>query len=132
VVRDYRDLARTLGGCPDNDGGTRFKAVSILTTATQEGFVLSLCNPQLARAQGAPVEALLPPAVDPRRALDPDLAAGIFTHQLGLFFSRAPTAEEMDDARHAADACTPKPCTAEAFARPTCYALLSSGEMMFY
>jgi hypothetical protein len=132
VVRDYRDLARTLGGCPENDAGSRFKTVSILGTATQEGFVMRLCNPTLATSEGAPAASLLPPGVDPRRALDPALGQNILEHQMGLFFSRGPTAEETADARQAAEACTPKPCTAESFARPACYALLSSGEMMFY
>jgi hypothetical protein len=93
---------------------------------------MRLCNPILAKAEGAPAEALLPAGVDPHRALDPELGQRIFEHQLGLFFSRAPGAEELDDARRAVEACTPRPCTAESFARPICYALLSSGEMMFY
>ena len=41
----YRDVARTLGGCPDNQVTTRFQAVSILNTATQESFVAEMCNP---------------------------------------------------------------------------------------
>ena len=133
VKGDYRDLARTLGGCPENDVGSRFKTISILTTATQEGFVMKLCNPQLSDDDdGAPVGKLLPAGIDAKRALDGELGEKIFEHQMGLFFSRAPTAEETGEARRAAEACTPKPCTAESFARPACYALLSSGEMVFY
>ena len=35
VRSDYSNLARPLGGCPNNDGSTRYKAVSILSTASQ-------------------------------------------------------------------------------------------------
>jgi hypothetical protein len=132
VVDDYRGLARTLGGCPENEVGGRFKTVSILTTATQEGFVTRVCNPTLEPEEGAPIERLLPDGMDPDRALDADVAESIYRHQLGRFFARGPADAELDEVREAADACAPKPCTAEMFARPTCYALLSSSEMLFY
>lgn len=132
VIDDYRDLARTLGGCPENDVGGRFKTVSILTTATQEGFVIATCNPTLAGEQGAPVGKLLPSKMDPERALDADVAEKILDHQMGLFFGRVPSDVERAAASESADACAPKPCTAEAFARPTCFALLTSSEMLFY
>src|SRR5262249_20896674 len=47
VVKDYQNLARTLGGCPDNQVGGRFTTVSILNTAVQENFVFRICNPKL-------------------------------------------------------------------------------------
>jgi hypothetical protein len=132
VVADYRNLARTLGGCPENTVGGRFKTISILTTATQEGFVRKVCNPAMGQGAGAAIAKLLPDGVDPKRALDADLAMQIVDHQIGLFYGRDPTADEQKDAAQSADACSPKPCTAETFARPLCYAVLSSGEMLFY
>ncbi len=44
-TRATRSLARTLGGCPENIVGGRFRVVSILTTGTQLSFVGDLCNP---------------------------------------------------------------------------------------
>lgn len=132
VRRDYRDLARTLGGCPDNNVGGRFETVSILTTATQEGFVARVCNPSLQRGEGAAIERLLPSDMDPNRAIAPDVAEAILEHQMRSFFARSPRDSEREEARALADQCTPKPCTAETFARPVCYALLSSSEMLFY
>jgi hypothetical protein len=133
----YRSLARSLGGCPENLAGGRFRTVSVLTTATQESFVAALCNPSLATSneatgRAAAPEALVPSGMDPRRALDADVARDIFAHQTGIFFGRAPTDEERADAAAAAEACAPKPCTAEAFARPLCFALLSGAEALFY
>ena len=53
----YSELARTLGGCPENVVGGRFRVVSILTTATQLSFVQELCNPTLdPDVKGAAVE----------------------------------------------------------------------------
>jgi len=134
VVGDYRDLARTLGGCPENQVGGRFKTVSVLNTAVQEGVVLAACNPTLdPEARGAAaVERLLPPGVAADRALDADLAESIVAHQTRTFTAREATPAERAAARVDADACVPKPCTAEAFARPACYALLSSSELLFY
>ncbi len=129
----YLDLARSLGGCPENLAGGRFKTVSILTTATQEGFVSALCNPALLEErQAAPIEALIPAGMAPQYQLTPEVAQDVLTHQLGTFFSRAPAADERQAVAAAADECVPKPCTAEAFARPLCFSLLSSAEMLFY
>lgn len=132
VIEDYRDLARTLGGCPENAAGGRFKTISILTTATQEGFIAQVCNPTLERDEGVAIGRLLPDGMDRDRALDAEVAEAIYTHQVGLFFARTPTEAEILDVHGAADACAPKPCTSEMFARPSCYALLSSSEMLFY
>jgi hypothetical protein len=133
VVDDYAGVAKTLGGCPDNEVGGRFKTVSVLTTATQESLVRKLCNPTLAKGEGAaPIAKLLPAGLDPRRALDPDLGEEIYDHQVGLFFGRALSDEERTEARAAAEGCARQTCTAEAFARPVCSALLSSSEMIFY
>lgn len=131
----YRDLARSLGGCPENLAGGRFKTVSILTTATQEGFVTSLCNPSLEQDNDfrpAPIESLVPSGMQAAAALDNDVAKGVLQHQMGRFFGREPTLDEYTLAEQAVSECAPKPCTAEAFARPLCFALLSGAEMLFY
>ncbi len=133
IVGDYRDLASTLGGCPSNEASGRFKTVSILTTATQEAFVAEVCNPGLSKDRpGADVARLLPPGMNPSLQLTRDVAAEVTTWQMAQFFARAPTKAELDEVREAADQCAPKPCTAEAFARPMCFVLLSSAEMLFY
>jgi hypothetical protein len=132
IVSDYRDLARTLGGCPENDVGGRFKTVSILTTATQEGFVIEVCNPTLTGERGADAGKLMPSSIEPDDALDADRAIEVVKHQMGLFFGRAPSEEEIVAAREASAECAPKPCTVEQFARPACFALLTSSEMLFY
>ena len=133
----YLELARSLGGCPENLAGGRFKAVSILTTATQEGFVTNLCNPALLDRDGpdapaAPIGAMLPPGMASQQELTENVALQILEHQLATFFARTPLPAESIAASQAADECAPKPCTAEAFARPLCFSLLSSAEMLFY
>lgn len=129
----YLELARSLGGCPENLAGGRFKTVSILTTATQEGFVTALCNPALLEDRdAAPIDALLPPGMAPKHELTSAIASQILAHQVATFYAREPAPDEDLAAIQAADECTPKPCTAEAFARPMCFALLSSAEMLFY
>ena len=133
IATDYRNLARTLGGCPDNQVGGRFKAISILTTATQEGFVKRVCNPLFSTSgTSAAIAKLLPAGIDAKRALDPDLAEQIVEYQVRLLLGRDVSDDERLEARQSAEACAPKPCTAEAFARPSCYALLSSSELVFY
>src|SRR5690606_33540971 len=47
LVTDYRSLAQTLGGCPNNEIGSRFTTVSILNTAVQEAYVAEVCDPSL-------------------------------------------------------------------------------------
>jgi hypothetical protein len=132
VVSNYRDLARTLGGCPDNGVSGRFKTISILTTAVQEGFVARVCNPGLNPGEGAEIARLLPDGVGADKALSGALAESIVDHQVRTFFGRKANEEELAEARSNADSCAPKPCRAESFARPVCYALLSSSEMLFY
>lgn len=129
----YLELARSLGGCPENLAGGRFKTVSILTTATQEGFVTALCNPALLdERQDAPIEALLPAGMSPQQQLTDSVAEQILGHQLATFYAREPSPDEGLAIIAASNECTPKPCTAEAFARPLCFSLLSSAEMLFY
>jgi hypothetical protein len=70
--------------------------------------------------------------MDPSTALTPDTAKDVVARQTRLFFGREPTQTEIDQVELYADECTPKPCTAESFARPACFALLSSAEMLFY
>src|SRR5690606_8299254 len=128
----YRSLAQTLGGCPDNLTAGRFKAVSILNTATQEAFVRGLCDPTLKSRDGIDAALILPDGVSSEAPLDAGWANAILEHQVGLYFGRTPTEEEVEMATAGAEACSPKPCTTESFARPLCYALLSSSEMLFY
>lgn len=141
----YASLAQTLGGCPDNLTAGRFKAVSILNTATQEAFVRGLCNPTLERGgggrgdrdrgerdRGVDVSLLLPGDLDADTTLDAGVAEQVLAHQIGKFFGRTPTEDELAMAATGAASCVPAPCNAEAFARPLCFALLSSSEMLFY
>ncbi len=129
----YSELARTLGGCPENVVGGRFRVVSILTTATQLSFVQELCNPTLdPEVKGAAVEKLLPEGMDPRRAVDAALAEQIATHQYRLLLGRSPDDTEKAEARQAGTECALTLCPAEEFARPFCFALLSSAERVFY
>jgi hypothetical protein len=133
VDTSYAEVARTLGGCPENVSGGRYTVVSILTTATQLSFVHQLCDP--ARAGGAAAahaEALLPGGVTAARALDPALAGDIARHQYRLLLGRAPSEVELTEARSAGEQCAAGGCSAEEFARPFCFALLSSAERTFY
>ena len=131
LVTDYRSLAQTLGGCPNNEIGSRFTTVSILNTAVQEAYVAEVCDPSLAGG-GVSASVLLPEGMDRSTALSTSAAQDIVARQTRLFFGREPTDYELEQVEAYADACTPKPCTAESFARPTCFALLSSAEMLFY
>ncbi|HSP81375.1 MAG TPA: hypothetical protein VLQ93_22850, partial [Myxococcaceae bacterium] len=133
VDERYAELARTLGGCPENVVGGRFRVVSILTTATQLAFVQSLCNPSLnPEEQGAPVERLLPEGVGASRAVTPELAGQIATHQYRMMLGRSPSEVELAEAQAAGEQCALTVCSAEEFARPLCFALLSSAERVFY
>lgn len=132
VDKRYSDLAQTLGGCPDNLTSGRFKAVSILNTASQEAFVAELCNPLSNDGQGVPIEALLPGGLSPKAELDTETAQAVLAHQVGQFLSRLPSDEEWAMAETSANLCVPKPCTAGTFARGLCFSLLSSSEMLFY
>ncbi len=131
VDTEYSSFAQTLGGCPDNEVAGRFKAISILSTATQEAFVTELCGPAN-RGGGVDPDVLLPSGVGSGDALSEDVARSIITHQTKRFFSRLPVDVELTMAAETSQTCTPAPCDAEAFARASCYALLSSSEMLFY
>ncbi len=131
----YADVARTLGGCPENVVGGRFHVTSILTTATQLGFVESLCNPALdPRESGnaAPAAALLPQGMDPRRAVDPQVARDIAAFQYRQLVGHVPDESELNQAAAAGETCALTRCAAEEFARPLCFALLSSAELLFH
>jgi len=133
IDESYANLARTLGGCPENIVGGRFRVVSILTTGTQLAFVGDLCNPTLdPDVKGAPLERLLPEGVEAARAMTPDLAGQIALQQYRMLLGRAPTDEELAEVRSAGAQCALDKCGAEAFARPLCFALLSSAERLFY
>lgn len=131
LVTDFRGVAQSLGGCPTNEIDGRFTTVSILNTAVQESFIAQVCDPALLGG-GADVSLLLPEGMSPGTALTADVAQDIVARQTRLFYGREPTETEAFKAAEYSEACTPKPCTAEAFARPTCFALLSSAEMLFY
>ena len=133
VDQRYAQLARTLGGCPENVAGGRFRVVSILTTATQLAHVQELCNPALdSKVAGASVERLLPEAMSARLAVKEDVGAQIATHQYRKLLGRSPDETELAEAREAARQCALTGCSAEEFARPFCFALLSSAERIFY
>lgn len=127
----YSSFAQTLGGCPDNEVAGRFKAISILSTATQEAFVGDLCGPANTGG-GVAADILLPSSIGPADALSESAAEAIIDFQVKRFFSRPPLDAELAMARETSQTCTPAPCSAEAFARASCYALLSSSEMLFY
>jgi hypothetical protein len=130
VVGDYRNLARTLGGCPTNEVGGRFNTISVLNTAVQEAFVAQVCG--VGDEPGVDTKFLLPEGMSRDRALDDEVATDIATYQYRVFLSRNPDEMELDEIRSFASQCSPAPCTAEAFARPFCFSTLSSSEMLFY
>jgi len=133
IDRAATELARTLGGCPENVIGGRFKVVSILTTATQLGYANEVCNPTLdEELDGAPLAKLLPTGVTGTRALDDTLASDLGTHLYRALLGRSPTASELDDVKAAGTGCITERCNAEEFARPVCFALLSGAEALFY
>lgn len=133
IRMDYADLARSLGGCPDNSVGGRFKIISILTTAQQLNTASNVC---LDDEDGAHITKLLPRGIEPKDKLDAAMGLEIFKHNAELFFAREITDDESTMAREAADAarCVTGDgrCPASHFARRTCFALLSSAEMLFY
>lgn len=128
----YADVARTLGGCPTNVVSGRFKVTSILTTATQLAAVNRVCNATLGDTPGAPLERLVPANVSATTPTSAELAGSIADHQYRAFYGRAPTLEETAEAKDAGELCATTQCTAEQFARPLCFALLSSADMIFY
>ncbi len=129
VINNYRNLARTLGGCPSNEVGGRFTTVSVLNTAVQEAFVAEVCGIG-GGDNGMEMSRLLPEGVSNTQALDPALARNILAHQQRLFLGRSLSATEEQLADEAATSCGT--CDARTFARPACFALLSSSEMLFY
>ena len=131
LVTNYRNIAQTLGGCPTNEAVGRFTTVSVLNTAVQETYVAERCG-LLEANTSTEVEALLPAGIAPATALTPDVAQSIVQKQTRMFLGREASTAELDRAVGYADACAPKPCTAEDFARPVCFALASSAEGLFY
>lgn len=133
IREGYRDLVQALGGCPDNSQGGRFKITSVLTTANQLNYAGQLCDPSNEDTDlRISSKALLPGGVDRSDATTEDLAAKIFDHQTRKFLARPATAEELERARAHGANCAASNCSAEEFARPVCFALLSSAEMIFY
>ncbi len=129
----YADLARDLGGCQQNVASGRFKVISILTTARQLSFVDEVCNPRGdAPGGGVAVQRLLPGDLAPSLAMTDALGEEVARHQYRTFLGRSPSSEETAEARAAAAQCALGLCTAENFARPLCFALLSSAEVLFY
>jgi hypothetical protein len=132
VRDDYRQLARALGGCPRNEVGGRFRIISILTTAQQLNFVDQVCNPSQESDGGVGVRQLLPKSVSKDKAVRPKTAKKIVSYQTEKFYGREPTDDEKSKARSYGEKCAQSVCNAEEFARPACFALLSSSEMLFY
>ncbi len=136
VRGSYRDLVRNLGGCPDNSQGGRFKIVSVLTTANQLNHATRICDPALDGGDRnnvrAPIDQLLPKDVSPNTAVTAEVAQAIVAHQTSTFFSRGLTGAERTAAQQRGEQCALGGCSAEEFARPACFALLSSAEMLFY
>lgn len=130
VVRDYQSLAQTLGGCPSNEAGGRFTTISVLNTAVQESFVAQVCG--IGDEDGVELAKLLPDGMRGSAMLDDETAAAIATRQFRLFLGRSPSEDEIGEFQGWASQCTPAPCDAAAFARPVCFATLSSSEMLFY
>jgi hypothetical protein len=137
VREDYSSLVQTLGGCPDNSEGGRFKIVSVFTTAAQLNYAGQVCAPggggdgegRERRNRAAATEKLLPASVSPGSSVTPEVAQAIVDFQTRTFFARPATATESEQAAVNGAECN---CTAEQFARPACFALLSSSEMIFY
>lgn len=137
VRDDYRSLVQTLGGCPDNSQGGRFKIVSVFTTAAQLNYAGQICAPgggggdgeERERRNRTAVEALLPASIGANESVTPELAQAIVDFQTRTFFARPSTQLESEQAAVNGTECN---CTAEQFARPACFALLSSSEMIFY
>lgn len=133
IREGYRNLVQALGGCPDNSQGGRFKITSVLTTANQLNYAGQLCDPSgEGTGQRVSAKSLLPSGIGSTDATTEDSAASIFDHQTKLFFGRPATAEELERARVHGANCALSRCSAEEFARPACFALLSSAEMVFY
>lgn len=128
---NHRNLAQSLGGCPSNDVGGRFKIISILTTATQLNYVNRVCDVGQS-GNGVPIASLLPAGMSPNRAVTPDIAEQIVNHQTAMFYGRGMSDQEKTDARKYGEQCEREVCKAQDFARPSCFALLSSAEMLFY
>jgi len=78
------------------------------------------------------IASLLPANVTPNTALTPELAQRIVDYQTRTFFARSATTIENDQAAVNGAECQAAQCNAEDFARPACFALLSSSEMIFY
>lgn len=129
----YRDLVQALGGCPDNSQGGRFKITSVLTTANQLNHAGQLCDPSNEKTERrVAVNKLLPEGVGGDAAVTEELAAAIFDHQTRLFLARPASELELTQAKTYGASCALERCSAEEFARPVCFALLSSAEMIFY
>ena len=133
VDMEYADVARTLGGCPENEVGGRFRVVSILTTATQLSFVNTICAPNI-QGESPPVDAaaLLPNGVSAGQMPTTEIATSIFDHLARAFLGRPASAEEITAVTDSVLGCQTAGCNAEQFARASCFAILSSSEMLFY
>jgi len=129
VVTNYRNLARTLGGCPSNEANGRFTTVSVLNTAVQEAFVAEVCG--IGDERGADIDRLVPEGLSGNSALDPDTAESIANYQHRIWLGRWPSAEEVEEIRTIASECG-STCDVESFARPLCFSILAGAEMLFY
>jgi hypothetical protein len=131
IDESYADTARTLGGCPENTAGGRFKILSILTTAAELSYVNGICNfAQDPKIQSPPIEVLLPAGITASQTINATTAAQIAEYQYSLFLGRPPNATERNEAVGVATDCAG--CTVETFGRAVCFGLLSSSNLLFY
>jgi len=103
----------------------------VLNTALQESYIAERCG-IFDSPDAATIDTLLPDGTTAATALSPEVAQDIVTKQTRMFLGREPTGDELTRASTFSDACAPKPCTAEDFARPVCFAIASSAEGLFY
>lgn len=127
------NLARNLGGCPTRESGPGFRAVSIVNTALQEGFVRSVCGGQEdKRALAFRPDWILGLGQGPNAPLNTDMAREILRHQSQLFLGREQEAGEWELLAPHVQTCIEQGCPALLFAQSLCFSLLTSAEALFY
>lgn len=127
------NLARNLGGCPTRESGPAFRAVSIVNTALQEGFVRSVCSGQDDdRGLAFTTQWLMGQGGQASQALNLDLAKKILEHQSKHFLGRAASDEEWALLEPHAKGCIAAGCNALEFSQTLCFSVLSGAEVLFY
>lgn len=127
------NLARNLGGCPTRESGPSFRAVSIVNTALQEGFVRSVCAEQEQERSLAFSDSwILGEGREASASLNLGLAKEILEHQSRMFLGRDIADEEWAMLEPHAKTCMEDGCTSRQFAQALCFSLLSGAEVLFY